>query len=115
MGTPGGILLFLPIYHPLHDIFKIHSEVTFFMLFSIFLLLIWSGDRTPKDEVHPKPRKVSPATWLLLVHLFIHYSVFLVMVLFFNPENEVSTGLKEPVGPCDEYEDVQTAFGMVNV
>ncbi|GJQ68627.1 hypothetical protein Trydic_g17175 [Trypoxylus dichotomus] len=55
LGTPGGVLMFIPIYHPLHDIFKLHSE----------------------------------------------------------PENEIAIGLAEPIGPCDEYLPIQTAFGLV--
>ncbi|XP_018572213.1 uncharacterized protein LOC108911701 isoform X2 [Anoplophora glabripennis] len=113
LGTPGGVLLFIPIYHPLHDVFKIHSEVTFSILFAIFLLLIWSGDRKPKDKVsNTAVHKTHWSTWILIVHLIIHYAAFMIMPIFFNPEDEISTGLKEPIGPCDQYEDVKTAFGM---
>lgn len=114
LGTPGGVLLFLPIYHPLHDIFKIHSEVTFFMLFSVFLLLIWSGDRKSKDDKFSNRavHKTHWSTWILIGYLLIHYTVFMIMPIFFNPEDEISTGLKEPIGPCNEYEEVKTAFGM---
>lgn len=48
-GMPGGILLFIVIYHPLHDIFGIHSENTFFMLFTIYMSLIITGIRTPRS------------------------------------------------------------------
>jgi hypothetical protein len=54
LGMPGGVLLFLPLYHPLHDIYKIHSEVTFFILFSIFLAMAWSGDRKASPDAKPK-------------------------------------------------------------
>lgn len=55
LGMPGGVLLFLPLYHPLHDIAGIHSEVTFFMLFTVFLLISWTGDRTPTSDARPHP------------------------------------------------------------
>lgn len=55
LGMPGGVLLFLPLYHPLHDIAGIHSEVTFFMLFTVFLLISWTGDRTPTPDARPHP------------------------------------------------------------
>lgn len=55
LGMPGGVLLFLPIYHPLHDIAGIHSEVTFFILFTVFLLISWTGDRTPTHDSRPHP------------------------------------------------------------
>lgn len=51
LGPIGGVLLFLPIYHPLHDFAKIHSEVTFFILFTISLIIVWSADRQPKPEL----------------------------------------------------------------
>jgi hypothetical protein len=114
LGTPGGILLFLPIYHPLHDIFKIHSEVTYFILLVTFLLIIWSADRTPKksDNVKSDQHSVHWSTWLLVLYLLIHYVIFLIIPVFFNPEDEVAIGLKEPIGPCNEYTPIKTAFGM---
>lgn len=39
----------------------------------------------------------------------------MIMPIFFNPEDEISTGLKEPIGPCDEYESMKTALGMVGI
>ncbi|XP_060521139.1 uncharacterized protein LOC132698828 [Cylas formicarius] len=113
VGPIGGILLFIPIYHPLHDNYKIHSEVTFFILFTIFLLIIWSADRKPRndDNLNKKSHVVHWTTVLLVVHLVLHYAVFLSMTLFFNPEDEVSTGIKEQIGPCDEYVFIRTATG----
>ena len=51
LGMPGGVLLFLPLYHLLHDIIGIHSEVTFFMLFTVILLISWTGDGTFPDRL----------------------------------------------------------------
>jgi len=39
----------------------------------------------------------------------------MVMVLFFNPEDEVSIGAHEKTGPGNEYEPIHTAFGMVGL
>lgn len=50
LGMPGGVLLFLPLYHPLHDLGGVHSEVTFFILFTVFMAIIWSGDRCQKES-----------------------------------------------------------------
>lgn len=113
LGPFGGILLFIPIYHPLHDGYKIHSEVTFFIIFTIFLLITWTGDRTPKTDDFAKnyKQKVHWATLLLCGHLVIHYLTFLSMPIFFNPENEVATGVKETIGPCDEYTSIMTVSG----
>ncbi|XP_049812477.1 uncharacterized protein LOC126259609 [Schistocerca nitens] len=110
LGTPGGVLLFLPLYHPLHDIAKIHSEVTFFIIFTVFLAIIWTSERSPKPQMQG-----TDCRWnkLILAHLVAHYSLFLGIVLFGHPENEISTGFHERVGPCDETVPVQTAFGLV--
>ena len=37
----------------------------------------------------------------------------MICILNFKPEDEVSIGVHEKIGPCDEYTDIQTAFGMV--
>ncbi|KAL3275618.1 hypothetical protein HHI36_020371 [Cryptolaemus montrouzieri] len=115
LGTPGGILLFLPLYHPLHDFWKVHSEVTYFILFTIFLCIIWSGDRKPKIDYffHNIKHEVHWSTWLLITHLIIHYATFFFIPILFKPENEVAIGLKEPIGPCEEYVPVQTILGVL--
>ena len=54
MGMPGGVLLFVPIYHPLHDVHKIHSEVTFFLLFAIFSVIVLSGLLSNREKSSKK-------------------------------------------------------------
>nr|CAI5838679.1 unnamed protein product [Callosobruchus analis] len=115
LGPSGGILLFIPLYHPLHDFYNIHSEVTYSILLSMFLLIIWSGDRRSRSHHASSSvnHKVSWTTWLIVLQLVCHYTACLFTISFLVPENEISTGLKEPIGPCDEYIPVQTALGMV--
>ncbi|CAH0385600.1 unnamed protein product [Bemisia tabaci] len=112
LGTPTGILFFVLIYHPLHDVLKIHSEVTFFTLFSVFAMIVCtnmmaSGLRTPIRTEEKDYTKI------LIPHLLIHYGLFYGCGIFGSPEKEVSIGLHEPVGPCNEYTSVQTVLGMV--
>lgn len=115
-GAPGGIIGFLPVYHPLHDIYKLHSETTFFILFAVFLLIIWSADRVPRINIpQDSKHRVHWTSWILISHLLLHYSLFWSMAVFWKPENEIAIGLKERVGPCDEYVPIHTAFGMVNI
>ncbi|CAG9558255.1 unnamed protein product [Danaus chrysippus] len=109
IGMPGGILMFVPIYHPLHDTYKIHSEVTFFLLFSIFFVIILSGLLSEREKIK---EKLSSIDYLLLLQLFIHYAMYLTIVIFFNPEDERSLGLHEPVGPCTEQTSLVTPFGQ---
>jgi hypothetical protein len=70
LGMPGGVLLFLPLYHPLHDLAGIHSEVTFFMLFTIFLLISWTGDRTPTPDARPRSGTYFFLLMVLLGNMF---------------------------------------------
>lgn len=50
----------------------------------------------------------------MVLHLILHYGSFFGMVLFGNPEDEVSIGLHERTGPCDEFVPIRTAFGSVS-
>lgn len=57
-GMPGGVLQFLPLYHPLHDIFGIHTENCVITLVLIYFLIAWQYDRNPKDGARQnKPSK----------------------------------------------------------
>lgn len=49
----------------------------------------------------------------LVVGLILHYSVYLGMAVLGNPEDEVSVGLHETVGPCDEWIEQKTAFTLI--
>lgn len=44
----------------------------------------------------------------------MHYGLYLGMVMFGHPEKEVSIGLHEKVGPCDQKSVVYTATGGVS-
>ena len=52
---------------------------------------------------------------MLIFHLIIHYTLFLCLTIFGHPEEEVSIGLHERVGPCNENVPIQTAFGTVSI
>ncbi|XP_024944272.1 uncharacterized protein LOC107271244 [Cephus cinctus] len=108
LGMPGGVLLFLPIYHPLHDNFNVHTEVCFFLLFAVFLVLAWSGERASRPTITFK----SKADCLFLPYLMVYYSVFLAMALIGDPSKEVSIGLHEQIGPCDEMVPITSALGQ---
>lgn len=46
--------------------------------------------------------------------MVIHYGLYYGMALFGSPESEVSIGLHERTGPCDEKTKVYTAIGGVS-
>lgn len=52
-GTPTGVLMFVVLYHPMHDLYKVHSEVIFFTLFGVFLALSWAGSHSVKAVLAP--------------------------------------------------------------
>lgn len=54
------------------------------------------------------------SAFILVVSLIVHYGLYLGMVVFGHPENEVSIGLHERVGPCDQTTVVYTATGGVS-
>ncbi|KAJ2954411.1 hypothetical protein O0L34_g2676 [Tuta absoluta] len=109
-GMPGGVLMFVPIYHPLHDLYGIHSEVTFFLLFSIFSMIVLHGLLSDREKAK---EKLSTIDYVLIVQLAVHYITYWVFVAFFHPEREWSLGLHEPVGPCNEVATLTTAFGKL--
>ena len=53
-GMPGGVLQFLPIYHPFRDLFGIHTENCVITLFVIFFFIAWRNDRNPTLGSRPQ-------------------------------------------------------------
>ncbi|KAL4703426.1 hypothetical protein ACJJTC_008145 [Scirpophaga incertulas] len=109
LGMPGGVLLFIPIYHPLHDTYGIHSEVTFFMLLSIFAVFIINGLLSEREKVK---ERLTAIDYVLIVQLAVHYLTYWCFVVFFYPEREWSLGLHEPVGSCVDVASLTTPFGQ---
>ncbi|KAJ8318265.1 hypothetical protein KUTeg_003356 [Tegillarca granosa] len=112
-GFPLGTLQFLPIYHPLHDSNQIHTEVCVCLLFAMYVMIIWSADRTnAPDRVQSQAagRKNKYFNEIILLVL-LHYGLYIYLVLTAQPEKIRATGLHEPVGPCQETVPVVTAFG----
>lgn len=50
LGMPGGVLMFVPIYHPLHDNYQVHTEITVFTLFAIFFVIILRGLLSEREK-----------------------------------------------------------------
>ncbi|KAK3923737.1 Phosphoribosylamine--glycine ligase [Frankliniella fusca] len=117
LGTPTGVLFFTALYHPMHDLYKVHSEVTFFVVFAVFLALAWAGSRSREAVAAAAPASgaggISWTSWLLLLHLVLHYALWLGMTIVGHPETEVSVGLHERLGKCGIKVPVQTASGLV--
>lgn len=111
LGMPGGCLLFLPFYHPLHDFYGVPSEVTSVSILMAFTAIVWKFDR--KSNRYEKPPKMNLISKILFGHLLAHYMVNLGTVIFFNPEDVVSIGLHQPIGNCNETEPVHTILKVL--
>lgn len=103
---PGGCLLFIPFYHPLHDFFKVPTEVTSVSILMVFTAIVWHFDR--KSNRYEKPRKMNLVSKILFAHLMIHYLINLGTAIFFNPEDVISIGLHQQIGNCNDTQPVHT-------
>ena len=56
---PGGVLQFIPFYHPLHDIGGVHTENCVALLALTFFLIAWSADRNPVKDSRRNPGQYS--------------------------------------------------------
>ena len=58
-GMPGGVLQFIPFYHPLHDMGGVHTENCVALLALTFLMFAWSADRNPIKGSRSSPGNCS--------------------------------------------------------
>lgn len=108
LGMPGGCLLFIPLYHPMHDFFNVHSEITAVAIISIWAAVVWKFDR--KTIRFVRPEKMDLISKILAIHLIGHYLLNIGTAIFFNPEDVVSVGLHQRIGNCNETEPVHTVL-----
>ncbi|KAL0902550.1 hypothetical protein ABMA27_000392 [Loxostege sticticalis] len=108
LGVPGGVLLFAPVYVPLHDVFKVHTEVAVFVLLSVFAVFVINGLLSEREKVK---ERLTTIDYVLILQLVVYFITYWVFVVFFNPEREWSLGLHETVGPCNEVSTLKTPFG----
>ncbi|CAG0915723.1 unnamed protein product [Notodromas monacha] len=111
-AMPLGVLMFVPVYHPLHDLFGIHNENCFFIILVIFLTIVWRADRHAGQA--SRPQKGVSNGWIneLVLLLLVHYSVYLGCVSLADPGKEVSVGMHEVTGPCHEKVFIPTILGI---
>lgn len=113
-GMPGGVLQFIFLYHPLHDTYGIHTENCAIIIISLYVLIVWTADRRAPMGSRKQPGETFHWSALIIAfNMIFHHGLYLWMVLFKNPEEEVSIGLHETPGNCSQTSDVYTAFGGV--
>lgn len=105
----------VPIYHGLKDGFGMHTEIIIFILVGLYGSIVWYADRTPSDEARSQLRRKSSKWWKCetAVAILMHYTFYIFLVFFAKPENVISTGLHEPLGPKTELMDQYSITGAV--
>jgi hypothetical protein len=112
-GMPGGVLQFLPIYHLFHDYLGIHTENCVITLVLVYFLIAWRMDRNPKEGSRPANSQRKYYINEIIIGLILHYSVYMGMALFGDPEYEISVGVHEKIGPCNELQEQKTMMTLI--
>lgn len=107
----GGTIQLSLLYHPLHDMLGVHSELTSTIFLSAYMLIVWIADRR---NPHPESRGQSKY-WMdeLSLAVCFHYLFYMVLVCISDPKNIIAEGLHQPIGPCNVTQKVQTPTGLV--
>lgn len=105
---PGGCLIFIPFYHPLHDFFNVPTEVTSVSILLIFTAIVWKFDR--KSNRYNRPAPLNFISKVLIGHLIGHYLINLGTAIFLNPADVISMGLHQTIGDCNETQPVHTVL-----
>ena len=49
---------FMPLYHILHDLYGVHTEVVTLIFFGVYIVIVWIGDRHREIETKPAPKGI---------------------------------------------------------
>ncbi|XP_045784425.1 uncharacterized protein LOC123880364 isoform X2 [Maniola jurtina] len=81
--------------------------------FTASLVYFFNASRTWFKPRFPQWQSASLTTldYVLIIQLAVHYLIYWIFVVFFDPAKEISVGLHEPVGPCNETTPLITPFG----
>ncbi|XP_019624229.1 PREDICTED: uncharacterized protein LOC109469908 [Branchiostoma belcheri] len=117
---------FIPLYHSLHDALGASSEVCVLAVIYLYILIVWVSDRNGPQEGRPRgkdrngpedgrPRREGSHPWKdeLTLVVLIHFLTFAGLAVFANPETVMSTGVHEPLGPCNETMQMYNAIGQL--
>lgn len=91
-STPCGILCFTILYHPLHDNYNVPTQVIMMLLIALYIMVA---------VLKCKRRKVFDRPVAIIIYLVVYYATFLGLATWGKPENEVSIGPHEEIGPCN--------------
>ncbi|XP_050425242.1 uncharacterized protein LOC126836139 [Adelges cooleyi] len=97
LSFPSGVLCFSVLYHPLHDSFHVSSQSIVLLLLALYGITIKITDSFKYGK---KPKK-NDKLLIIHVYLIIYYTIFLLLALVGKPEDEISNGIHEEIGPCN--------------
>lgn len=103
LSTPSGILCFSILYHPLHDVYNVSTHAIIMFLIAIYVMLA---------SLEQKPRNEFNRPFTIIVYIIVYYVTFLCLTLWGKPENEISIGRHEEIGPCNI---TVASFGTVSI
>ena len=49
---------FMPLYHVLHDLYGVHTEVIVLILLGVYVVIVWIGDRHREVDTKPAPKSI---------------------------------------------------------
>lgn len=111
LTAPIVFNIFGILYHPLHDHMLVNTQIIFMVLFAVSASLVWRTSYSHNNEAFLKNKKL--AQNYIVLYLFLHYSIFILIIIIWNPEEHKSVGFHQPIGDCDATEYIQTIYGQV--
>uniref|UniRef100_A0A915I6W5 DUF7802 domain-containing protein n=1 Tax=Romanomermis culicivorax TaxID=13658 RepID=A0A915I6W5_ROMCU len=106
-------LFFVPFHNAFHDQFGVSCSLCILAPILIFAFAVWISDRNPHKLSRPNSQNGYNQYWFdeLCVLITIYFLFFMALVLIWDPATVSSSGLHEPIGPCDSYEKVGSILG----
>ena len=107
----GVFLQFVPLYHIPHDILGVHTEVCVMLLIFLYgAITLWAILRARPTNLRERGERETkrlakqrgPGAWHIdevYAAVIFHYTFYICIVLFSNPENIRATGLHQHVAP----------------
>ncbi|XP_050548863.1 uncharacterized protein LOC126910377 isoform X2 [Daktulosphaira vitifoliae] len=97
LSFPCGVICFSIFYHPLHDIFYISTQTIVIFLIALYNIIVKIIKIVQNNDHKENNENMNTIT----IYLVIYYTTFFILSLIGKPENEISTGIHEEIGPCN--------------
>ena len=110
---PLATLQFALVYHPLHDILGIHTQVGVLILLMIYGLIVWASDRHPTSEARTPSNKGSSWFDEIFLVVIIHFGLYFLLAILEKPQHNKSTGIHQEIGDCNATTPLYTPIGII--